>query len=40
MSEDILYKRQRILNHANLELDDDTLEQYMLIEVEKLMRTR
>nr|VDD46531.1 unnamed protein product [Brassica oleracea] len=32
MSEDILYKRQRILNHANLELDDDTLEQYMLIE--------
>ena len=37
MSEDILYKRQRILNHANLELDDDTLEQYTLIEVEKLM---
>ncbi|CDY40051.1 BnaC05g12640D [Brassica napus] len=38
MSEDILYKRQRILNHSNLELDDDTLEQYTLIEVEKLMR--
>ncbi|RIA04643.1 hypothetical protein BRARA_K01104, partial [Brassica rapa] len=38
MSEDILYKRQRILDHPNLELDDDTLEQYTLIEVEKLMR--
>ncbi|CAN6879418.1 unnamed protein product [Brassica oleracea] len=38
MSEDILYKRQRILNHSNLELDDETLEQYTLIEVEKLMR--
>ncbi|CAN7126330.1 unnamed protein product, partial [Brassica rapa subsp. narinosa] len=38
MSEDILQKRQRILGHANLELDDKTLEQYTLIEVEKLMR--
>ncbi|XP_013709420.1 uncharacterized protein LOC106413133 [Brassica napus] len=38
MSEDILHKRQRILGHANLELDDKTLEQYTLIEVEKLMR--
>ncbi|KAG5389474.1 hypothetical protein IGI04_031015 [Brassica rapa subsp. trilocularis] len=38
MSEDILHKRQRILGHANLELDDNTLEQYTLIEVEKLMR--
>nr|VDC73443.1 unnamed protein product [Brassica rapa] len=38
MSEDILHKRQRILGHANLELDDSTLEQYTLIEVEKLMR--
>ncbi|XP_013613951.1 PREDICTED: uncharacterized protein LOC106320129 [Brassica oleracea var. oleracea] len=37
MSEDILHKRQRILCHTNLELDDDTLEQYTLIEVEKLM---
>uniref|UniRef100_A0A0D3BP59 ATP-dependent DNA helicase n=1 Tax=Brassica oleracea var. oleracea TaxID=109376 RepID=A0A0D3BP59_BRAOL len=37
MSEDILHKRQRILGHANLELDDKTLEQYTLIEVEKLM---
>ena len=37
MSEDILHKRQRILGHANLELDDNTLEQYTLIEVEKLM---
>ncbi|KAF2589207.1 hypothetical protein F2Q70_00039675 [Brassica cretica] len=38
MSDDILHKRQRILGHANLELDDNTLEQYTLIEVEKLMR--
>ncbi|CAN6894159.1 unnamed protein product [Brassica oleracea] len=38
MSEDILHKRQRILGHANLELDDKTLEQYTLIELEKLMR--
>ncbi|CAN7053526.1 unnamed protein product [Brassica rapa subsp. trilocularis] len=38
MSEDILHKRQRILGHSNLELDDETLEQYTLIEVEKLMR--
>ncbi|XP_033131448.1 uncharacterized protein LOC103828425 [Brassica rapa] len=38
MSEDILQRRQRILGHANLELDDKTLEQYTLIEVEKLMR--
>ncbi|XP_048613489.1 uncharacterized protein LOC125587294 [Brassica napus] len=38
MSEDILHKRQRILGHKNLELDDETLEQYTLIEVEKLMR--
>ncbi|CAF2107137.1 BnaC08g47210D [Brassica napus] len=38
LSEDILHKRQRILGHANLELDDKTLEQYTLIEVEKLMR--
>ncbi|XP_013632756.1 PREDICTED: uncharacterized protein LOC106338286 [Brassica oleracea var. oleracea] len=38
MSEDILHKRQRIFGHANLELDDETLEQYTLIEVEKLMR--
>ncbi|XP_018460165.2 uncharacterized protein LOC108831095 [Raphanus sativus] len=38
MSEDILHKRQRIMGHPNLELDDDTLEQYTLIEVEKLMR--
>ncbi|KAL0722292.1 hypothetical protein Bca4012_036891 [Brassica carinata] len=38
MSEDILYKRRRLSGHANLELDDDTLEQYTLIEVEKLMR--
>ncbi|XP_018461372.2 uncharacterized protein LOC108832383 [Raphanus sativus] len=38
MSEDILYKRQRVMGHANLELDDETLEQYTLIEVEKLMR--
>ncbi|CAN6861890.1 unnamed protein product [Brassica oleracea] len=38
MSEDILHKRQRILGNTNLELDDDTLEQYTLIEVEKLMR--
>ncbi|CAN6846217.1 unnamed protein product [Brassica oleracea] len=37
MSEDILHKRQRILGHTNLELDDETLEQYTLIEVEKLM---
>uniref|UniRef100_A0A0D3CY09 ATP-dependent DNA helicase n=1 Tax=Brassica oleracea var. oleracea TaxID=109376 RepID=A0A0D3CY09_BRAOL len=35
MSEDILHKRQRILGHTNLELDDETLEQYTLIEVEK-----
>ncbi|XP_056845361.1 uncharacterized protein LOC108807528 [Raphanus sativus] len=39
MSEDILHKRQRIMGHPNLELDDETLEQYTLIEVEKLMRT-
>ncbi|XP_013617380.1 PREDICTED: uncharacterized protein LOC106323876 [Brassica oleracea var. oleracea] len=38
MSEDILHKRQRILGHANLELDDKTLEQYTLTEVKKLMR--
>ncbi|XP_013607568.1 PREDICTED: uncharacterized protein LOC106314194 [Brassica oleracea var. oleracea] len=38
MSEDILHKRQKILGHTNLELDDETLEQYTLIEVEKLMR--
>ncbi|KAF8113594.1 hypothetical protein N665_0047s0003 [Sinapis alba] len=38
MSEDILYKRQRILGHKNLQLDDENLEQYTLIEVEKLMR--
>ncbi|XP_033134268.1 uncharacterized protein LOC117127729 [Brassica rapa] len=38
MSEDILHKRQRILGQTNLELDDKTLEQYTLIEVEKLMR--
>ncbi|CAN7018127.1 unnamed protein product, partial [Brassica oleracea var. botrytis] len=38
MSEDILHKRQRILGHTNLEPDDKTLEQYTLIEVEKLMR--
>ena len=37
MSENILHKRQRILGHTNLELDDETLEQYTLIEVEKLM---
>ncbi|XP_013713624.2 uncharacterized protein LOC106417353 [Brassica napus] len=38
MSEDILYKRQRLLGHENLELDDEILEQYTLIEVETLMR--
>ncbi|XP_022549023.2 uncharacterized protein LOC106413117 [Brassica napus] len=38
MSEDILYKRRRLLGHENLELDDEILEQYTLIEVEKLMR--
>uniref|UniRef100_A0A0D3CA97 ATP-dependent DNA helicase n=1 Tax=Brassica oleracea var. oleracea TaxID=109376 RepID=A0A0D3CA97_BRAOL len=38
MSKDILHKRQMILGHTNLELDDETLEQYTLIEVEKLMR--
>ncbi|KAF2596422.1 hypothetical protein F2Q68_00009460 [Brassica cretica] len=38
MSEDILHQRQRILGHVNLELDYKTLEQYTLIEVEKLMR--
>ena len=38
MSEDILHKRQRLLGHTNLKLDDETLEQYTLIEVEKLMR--
>ena len=37
MSEDILYKKQRILGHTNRELDDETLEQYTLIEMEKLM---
>nr|VDD22599.1 unnamed protein product [Brassica oleracea] len=37
MSEDILHKRQRIIGHTNLELDDETLEQYTLIKVEKLM---
>uniref|UniRef100_A0A0D3BIS7 ATP-dependent DNA helicase n=1 Tax=Brassica oleracea var. oleracea TaxID=109376 RepID=A0A0D3BIS7_BRAOL len=34
MSEDILHKTQRILGHTNLELDDETLEQYTLIKVE------
>ncbi|XP_033133939.1 uncharacterized protein LOC103833495 [Brassica rapa] len=38
MSDDILRKRQRLLGHSNLELDDETLEQYTLIEVEKLLR--
>ncbi|CAN6833133.1 unnamed protein product, partial [Brassica oleracea] len=38
MSEDILHMRQRILGYTNLEPDDKTLEQYTLIEVEKLMR--
>ncbi|KAF8081784.1 hypothetical protein N665_0867s0006, partial [Sinapis alba] len=38
MSEDILYKRQSILGHKNLQLDDENLEQYTLIKVEKLMR--
>ncbi|XP_056846344.1 uncharacterized protein LOC130497505 [Raphanus sativus] len=38
MSEDILHKRHIIMGHANLELDDETLEKYALIEVEKLMR--
>nr|VDD60369.1 unnamed protein product [Brassica oleracea] len=38
MSEDILHKRQRVLGHTNLELDDETLEKYTLIKVEKLMR--
>ncbi|KAJ0254528.1 Helitron helicase-like domain-containing protein, partial [Hirschfeldia incana] len=38
MSEDILHKRRMILGHENLELDDETIEQYTLIEVEKLMR--
>lgn len=38
MSDDILCKRQRLLGHSNLELDDETLEKYTLIEVEKLMR--
>ena len=37
MSDDILHKRQKILGHANLELDHKTLEQYTLIEIEKLM---
>ncbi|CAN7131399.1 unnamed protein product, partial [Brassica rapa subsp. narinosa] len=37
MSEDIFHKRQRLLGHTNLELDDETLEQYTFIEVEKLM---
>ena len=37
MSEDIVHKRQRLLGHTNLELDDETLEQYTFIEVEKLM---
>ncbi|KAF8111948.1 hypothetical protein N665_0070s0018, partial [Sinapis alba] len=37
-SEDILYKRQSILGHKNLQLDDENLQQYTLIEVEKLMR--
>ncbi|CAN7132097.1 unnamed protein product, partial [Brassica rapa subsp. narinosa] len=32
MSDDILRKRQRLLGHSNLELDDETLEQYTLIE--------
>ncbi|CAN7048368.1 unnamed protein product, partial [Brassica rapa subsp. trilocularis] len=38
MSKDILHKRQRILGHTNLELDDKTLKQYTLIEVENMMR--
>uniref|UniRef100_A0A0D3AV46 ATP-dependent DNA helicase n=1 Tax=Brassica oleracea var. oleracea TaxID=109376 RepID=A0A0D3AV46_BRAOL len=38
MSDDILRKRQRLLGYSNLELDDETLEQYTLIEVEKLLR--
>ncbi|KAF8050757.1 hypothetical protein N665_1890s0003 [Sinapis alba] len=38
MSEEILYKRQSILGHKNLQVDDENLEQYTLIEVEKLMR--
>uniref|UniRef100_A0A0D3E8D8 ATP-dependent DNA helicase n=1 Tax=Brassica oleracea var. oleracea TaxID=109376 RepID=A0A0D3E8D8_BRAOL len=37
MSENILHKRQRLLGHTNLELDEETLEQYTLIEVKKLM---
>ncbi|CAG7897143.1 unnamed protein product [Brassica rapa] len=28
MSKDILHKRQRLLGHTNLELDDETFEQY------------
>ncbi|KAF8090552.1 hypothetical protein N665_0473s0004 [Sinapis alba] len=39
MSEDILYKKQTTFAHSNLELDDSRLQQYTLIEVEKLMRT-
>ncbi|KAF8059640.1 hypothetical protein N665_1227s0016 [Sinapis alba] len=39
MSEDILYKKQTTFAHTNLQLDDSQLQQYTLIEVEKLMRT-
>ncbi|KAF8088731.1 LOW QUALITY PROTEIN: hypothetical protein N665_0531s0004 [Sinapis alba] len=37
MSKDILYKRQSILGHKNLQLDDKNLEKYTLIKVENLM---
>ncbi|KAF8077404.1 hypothetical protein N665_1040s0008 [Sinapis alba] len=39
LSEDILHKKQTTFAHSNLKLDDSQLQQYTLIEVEKLMRT-
>ncbi|KAF8079914.1 hypothetical protein N665_0992s0004 [Sinapis alba] len=40
LSEDILYKKQKAFKHKNLELDDAQLEQYTLIEVEKVLRNQ
>ena len=38
LSEDILYKQRRILNFPNLHLSDEQIQNYALLEIEKIMR--
>ncbi|XP_048615648.1 uncharacterized protein LOC125588375 [Brassica napus] len=40
LSEDILYKKRKEFKHAQLEIDDAKLEQYTLLELEKVLRNQ